>query len=372
MENFNHINRFILRAPFQTVNHFSEIPSDETQVALFVKELFHDEVFKEAIFLASPDLYYEWSRMVVDADMPKIKQDKIIASIVKYYIRSATRCTPFGLFSGYTEIQHKQYKDSQILNPLERFSGIDLQFLYTLIYKLNHNKEIRNCVQFSINSSMYKVGSFYRYAEFKIQQNKRAYSLIEVEADQVLELIFNVVKKEAQSFKELTELLMYAIEDISEEEVVIYLHSLIDSQILISDLDININGISPLDQIVNYFESNIIDFTESTSVLNYYKLLNDLKDKLSQLDQNVVGNSISQYDEIFKTAKAFQINFDKKYLINTNLRTNVPQEEYDLTSTEMSNIKKAIYALSRFSVKNENSNFHYTGMLPFNGKYIRR
>ncbi|MFY7670883.1 lantibiotic dehydratase [Tenacibaculum sp. MEBiC06402] len=358
MENFNHINRFILRAPIQTVNHFSEIPSERNQVVSFVKELFYDEVFKESIFLASPDLYYEWSRMVTDADMSETKQDKIITSIAKYYIRSTTRCTPFGLFSGYTEIKHKEETPHKNYKTLERFSGIDLEFFYTLIYKFNKNKEIRNCAKFSINSSMYKVGSHYRYAEFQITNNKRAYSLIEVEADEVLELIVNVVRKDVQTLKELTELLLYAIEEISEEEVLAYLHSLIDSQILVSDLDITINGISPLHQIVSYFESNIIKVTNDIDVLSYHKLLVQLKDKLSEIDANVTGNSISEYNEIFKIADAFEIRFDKKYLINTNLRNNLPEKEYDLSSAQISSIKKAIYALSRFSLKNDNSNLN--------------
>ena len=353
MENFNHINRFILRTPSQPVNRFTEIPSNSNDACVFVKELFNDEVFKESIFLASPDLFYEWSRMVCENDFPEAKQDKIISSIIKYYIRSATRCTPFGLFSGYSEILHKQENES---SSLKRFSGIDLEFLYALLYKLNQNKTIRNCVKFSSNSSMYKVGEHYRYAEFKLQQNKRAYTLIEVEADEVLELIYGIVKKEAQTFEELTELLLYAIDEISKEEVVSYLHSLIDSQILVSDLDITINGVSPLNQLVDYFETNIVTKTENNEVINQYNLLLQLKEKLSILDTIVVGNSISFYEEIFEIAKEFQISFDKKYFINSNLRNNLPQKQYDLTSNEMSSIKKAIYTLSRFSLKNENSN----------------
>ena len=49
-ENFNHINRFIIRSPYNSVNHFADIPDSTEEVIQFVKELFNDEVFKESIF----------------------------------------------------------------------------------------------------------------------------------------------------------------------------------------------------------------------------------------------------------------------------------------------------------------------------------
>ena len=42
-------------------------------------------------------------------------------------------------------------------------------------------------------------------------------------------------------------------------------------------------------------------------------------------------------------------------LINTNLKNNLPQSEYDLSSQEISNIKRAITTLSRFSKMPENA-----------------
>ncbi len=355
MENFNHINRFILRTPYNSVNQFSELPTTSEETIEFVKDLFNDEVFKESVFLASPDLFYEWKRSISDGELSAEKQLKLALSIIKYYIRSTTRCTPFGLFSGYTEILHKQESQKP---GLERFTGLDLDFLYTLLHKLNKEVTVRNIVKFSPNSSIYSLGENYRYAEYTLIKNKRSYTLVEIEANEVLELIYKVTQKEAQSLSQLVELLVYSIENITEDEVIVYINSLIDAQFLVSDLDICINGNSPLEQIVTYFETNVINKTDNPELLSYYQLLLKLKEKLANLDTTIVGNPISVYEEIFSIAKEFNFSFDKKYFINTNLRKNLTKENYDLTSKEISDIKKAITALSRFSTKKENINLN--------------
>ena len=352
-ENFNHINRFIVRSPYNSVSHFANIPTTTKEAIQFVKDLFNDEVFKESIFLASPELYYEWKRCIQDAEVSQEKLEKLTFSIIKYYVRSATRCTPFGLFSGYGEIQHKKESNKP---RYERFTGLDLDFLYAVLHDLNKKENIRSLVKFSPNTSIYKIGTSFRYAEYKLLKNKRSFTLVEVEADEVLALIYNVTRKEEQSLHELVELLVYSIENISEGEVTAYINSLIDAQFLVSDLDICINGEAPLQQIISYFEEFVIGNSASSEIQHYYQLLIQLQKELSNIDKQILGNPIEEYERIFKIADEFGIAFDKKYLINTNLKNNLPQSEYDLSSQEISNVKKAITTLSRFSKMPENAN----------------
>src|ERR1700712_5160020 len=65
-----------------------------------VRLLFDDPIFLESIFLASPILYrecikYRAGKMKDEKDIQKLKN-----SVIKYYLRSTGRSTPFGLFSG--------------------------------------------------------------------------------------------------------------------------------------------------------------------------------------------------------------------------------------------------------------------------------
>jgi len=349
MISFSHINRFIVRTPYYTLNKFHEIPKKEADLNEFVKNLFNDTVFKEAIFLASPELFYEWEKSLND-DEDVRKKDKIQASILKYFIRASTRCTPFGLFSGYTELREA------VDVKTKRFSGLDLHFLYTVIKKINADLKIREYLKFSTNTSIYRVGSFYRYVEYKIKNKKREHSLVELEADEVLELIFNETSKSTKTITELVRVLLSCIEGVTEEDVREYIKGLIDAQILVSDLDIVINNESPLSQIILFFEENIISETQDKHIVGYYKLLLKLQSSLLELDANLEGNSIKYYEEIFKIAEGFNVSFEKKFLVNTNLHKKVNYEDYKLSSKEISEIKKAINALSLFSFKTTKTN----------------
>lgn len=353
MTNFSHINRFIVRTPYYSLDKFHQIPKSKSDLDKFISDLFKDAVFKEAVFLASPELFYEWKRSLNEG-FDLVKKDKIQASILKYYIRASTRCTPFGLFSGYTELnQQSSFNDNE---KLQRFSGLDLHFLYTLIKKFNADLKVRAYLKFSPNTTIYQVGSFYRYVEYIIKNKKREHSLIELESDEVLELIFNASSKSPLSISELIKMLSNALEGVTEDEIRVYIKTLIDAQILVSDLDIVINNASPLNQIILFFENNIISKTKDKHIVRDYNLLLKLKAKLSSIDSNIEGNSTMCYEEIFKIAEAFNISFDKKFLINTNLHKKVNYEVYKLETKEIAEIKKAINTLSLFSFKRTKTN----------------
>ena len=50
--------------------------------------------FREALYLASPDLY------TFTGDKTEDAEEKGDAAALKYFLRACSRCTPFGLFAG--------------------------------------------------------------------------------------------------------------------------------------------------------------------------------------------------------------------------------------------------------------------------------
>src|ERR1700749_538327 len=73
------------------------LPGELTAQTLPV--LLSDPVFLESLYIASPVVYDEcikWKQN--DSNTKKI--EKLTATVLKYYLRSSSRSTPFGLFSG--------------------------------------------------------------------------------------------------------------------------------------------------------------------------------------------------------------------------------------------------------------------------------
>ena len=63
------------------------------------KVLLKNTVLREAIYLASPELYTQILKWENDELKGVKKIEKLKYSILKYFTRITTRCTPFGLFA---------------------------------------------------------------------------------------------------------------------------------------------------------------------------------------------------------------------------------------------------------------------------------
>ncbi len=88
---FNHI---LLRFPYFSFTKLSEFFNDEDKV----KKIFNDSLFQEAIYIASPVLYIEMMKYL-ENKLPEKEKSKIFYTLIRYFSRMCTRCTPFGLFS---------------------------------------------------------------------------------------------------------------------------------------------------------------------------------------------------------------------------------------------------------------------------------
>ncbi len=122
--------------PFQEVYK----PTDQWGFDLYRKE----KLFQEALFFASPSL-----RKMLDS---KKVSTGVFESLLKYFLRSTTRATPFGLFSGTTFCKWTSpTKASWEPELLESYARVDIAWLHKLTKLLQENKEYKNCLRFRRN-----------------------------------------------------------------------------------------------------------------------------------------------------------------------------------------------------------------------------
>ncbi|MDV7697833.1 lantibiotic dehydratase family protein [Chryseobacterium soli] len=125
-----------------------EISNDE------LKEICTHPVFLEAIYLASPYLYEEVIQWLLGKDMPLKQFQKLKNTILKYYSRMSTRCTPFGLFAGVGlgkfSLETSNIFTNKIFNyqlstdNMVRDTKLDMHFLVSLAQHFVQLPEIRN------------------------------------------------------------------------------------------------------------------------------------------------------------------------------------------------------------------------------------
>ena len=162
-------NKYILRTPLLPINYFYDLTSSPDLISdEKFKEIFKDKKIIEAIFLASPTMYFQIEKFLKDQITNIEKKERLKNSTLKYISRMSSRCTPYGLFAGcsvgeYSEITNIILNNTQ---KYKRHTRLDMNYVVFLSYEMIKNNEIKKRIKFFPNSSLYKVNNKYRYIEY--------------------------------------------------------------------------------------------------------------------------------------------------------------------------------------------------------------
>ena len=266
-----HFNtQYCLRVPLFSINTITNIFESHKIGNEFLKSQWENPLLREAIFLASPHLHGELSKLYSGKINDIRKTERLKQTLLKYIIRASTRCTPFGLFSGVSVGNF--FKDTGVeltqISKFDRHTRLDKNYIVTLIEFLERNKAIRNQLLYYPNNTLYSIADQYRYIEYKIQNKERQYSLEGIEKSSYVEAIIEKSKK-GKTISELTDVLID--DEISKEDAMAFINQLIDHQILVSELEPSVSGKESLDALLKTLKS---------LNRNFYKKLNLLKANL--------------------------------------------------------------------------------------------
>lgn len=335
---YQFFEHFITRSPLLPFSDFKKIfsPSHIDEEKLL--EICSDPLFKEAIYLASPYLYKEIDKHLSKNELPA----KLKNTILKYYSRINTRCTPFGLFSGIglggfiSTDHHKQTigYDEQRNSKYIRDTRFDMHFLMSLAQKISKLPEIKSELLYYPNNSIYQVGRNIRYIEYDSNDGKRDYFISAAPLSDELNKIL-IISKNGKSLNQLKNILVN--ENVSTEDALSFLEELIDNQVLVNELEPNIVGIDFLDSIIS-----VLDKIGAQQQKN---ILSSLKSGLNDLDK-LFGNPIKLYTDIETLIKSINVDFDQKFLFQTDLYFD---HQLRLPCTWKKDLKKGISFLNKIT-----------------------
>lgn len=306
---------YIVRTPVFSSKSFLEVLNkNEISDEELKNKLTEHSVFMEALYLASPDLHEEITNWFYKGkNLSQKELQKLKYTVLKYYSRMSTRCTPFGLFSGVG--LGKFCEDSEAVELREgisytdyliRDTKLDMYFLVSLAQYFVKKREIRDKLLFYPNNTIYKVGKKIRYIEYQYLDGKRDYMISSAPLSKELQDILEF-SKQGKRTHELTEVLI--TEDITREEASEFIEELIDNQVLVSEIEPNVSGLDFLDTLI---------FVLQRLQVKEADILISIKSKLHELDQNF-GNSIANYAEVEQLIISFGVKYEQKYLFQTDL-----------------------------------------------------
>jgi lantibiotic biosynthesis protein len=308
---YKNFESFVLRSPVFPINFIDKMLAgkDIPEEQLF--EVCKQPVVEEALFLASPDLHSQMKERLNGKLTDPKKVKKLHWALMRYILRMTTRSTPFGLFAGFG-VGRWDNETRIELAPIEeytRHTRLDMNYLCALALELAKHPVIKENIKYYPNSSMYRVGAQLRYVEYRYKNARRTHHIVAVDHTDYLETVLALASKGAL-LKDMAELLVS--DEITIEESREFIEELINSQVLVNEMEPAITGPEFLDQISVVLEK-IKGIDDILSVIRH------IKELLQEVDNNRIGTTISYYNRIAEDLKPLNTEFELKFLFQTDM-----------------------------------------------------
>ncbi|PXY43248.1 lantibiotic dehydratase family protein [Flavobacterium hydrophilum] len=330
---YTYFEDFIIRTP---VYHFEEKEFQTINFEQIFSFFQTDGFFRDAIFVASQVLYNEINKSL---DKNCI-EERLINSLTKYYVRSRTRCTPFGLFAGCAA--GKIGNETDIIlknrNHYTIHTRPDMELVSKLTKYFSSLPEIKKQIKFFPNDTLYPVTDFYSYIESEIVDNKKTYFKSTTENNEYLSAVLDFCNH-GRFFAELVEFLVSL--DFDKEESVAYVEDLIENQILTNDLEISTIDSNPLKTLILKLDSFIWEKNETVNLF-----INLSKNLINCFSNTSVEKSPIQWIQQNATIFSF-VGHDFRSIFQNDLQLAVFQNT--LSESTIKNIQKAINVLKKFT-----------------------
>ncbi|KAB7727293.1 hypothetical protein F5984_21945 [Rudanella paleaurantiibacter] len=308
---------FLVRTPTLPLDELLEANAHIANAGLTgladrMRQVYGQELMREAIYLASPELYAETERWLNGEKSSPDKVERLLYSLYKYYLRMTSRSTPYGLFAGCATgtITHQPSAIRFADTKLRKHVRLDMNYVAELASTLVRQPAIRSQLRFLPNNSLYQIGDQYRYVEYKLRNKNRSYLLAGVRASAYVSRVVEA----AQGGKTIDQLAQMLVSDtIRLDQATAFVNQLIDSQILTSELEPTVTGpeffgvlldrlrqLDGTDELVEQLSNVKALLNGSDSPISRYLFIKDVVDRLTATQ----SKDLVQVDTYFATERA--------------------------------------------------------------------
>lgn len=323
-----------------------------TPLFLFDKRLvfdFDDTLFDEALYVASPELF-EQKTLQNGAYSPHM-----LRTLYKYWVRASTRSTPFGLFSSWS-IGHVGDSDNVEVSKsasVVRHARLDMSLLCRIIRHLQAIPEVAERILYYSNDSIVRVGDQIHFVEYQNKDGYRTYYLQRADYLEELGVIIERAKK-GISIQEAVRILCSL--DINEQSAQEFVIDLINSQILVGEIEINAIGEEPLARLISILMKRKVPSIHYERLLAYDQLL---KTKMKD------GVDISLCEGLYSELSVEFGKFDRKHMLQVDTYRDL--KNATLSTDVIHSVEEAVSFLSKVTTSSFPGNIQ-----TFQSKFMER
>jgi len=337
--NYSFHSQFVYRTPIFPITTESK---DLRGISL-------EPTFMEAIYLASPTLHEELTKWHEGKLRSEKDIQKLTSSLSKYLSRMQARCTPYGLFAGCSTGEWSDVSSTTLSQEIDRHTRLDMNFLCALSQRLSTHPVIKPLLKFYPNNSLYFLGDKLRYVEYKYSNNLRTHQISSVDFNEYLEKVLSHAEIGLRPKALASVLVTMGIQSQEADE---FIQTLIDSQLLISELEPAVTGDEFIFQLIRTL-NNVQSISTNPDVDEIISILQDVHQSISQLD-NSVGNSAEKYRMILKRLNFFNVTFEENMLFQVDLYK--PSNQVNLSLNIQDDLLKIFNFFNQLTPKDYHSN----------------
>jgi len=287
---YAYFKNYLLRVPIKLFNQnvFKNLNLEDVE-----KNFLSDAIFQEAVFLASKNLFDEATNML---NGKKDVEERVLESLLKYLLRMHTRCTPFGLFAGNTQLGDITKDKSRICfnstDRLRKHVRIDSGLLYAISQYLTSEDNVINKHKIFSNNTLYKIGENFRYIEVIIENNRFNFVANSLESDEYLEKII-LFCRDGVYLQDISNLLKN--DGFEDEDIKRYVRELLDNHVLFSEFELSSIEVQPLNRLISLIKES------GTNADNLLKDMEEIACFINNYANSEKNNNIANYIELINS-----------------------------------------------------------------------
>ena len=346
-------NFLVVRTPLYALNDIDSFNSIEAILDFYRG---HPYALK-ALQVASPNLYTE---VIQCLDGTKKVTPKMVSTLLKYLLRMHYRCTPFGLFAGISrgEVSSSPQNDFTIETDEAQYR-VDMDCLCALIRKLEAAPNLKTKLKYSPNPTLYKVGDYFRYVEYRLStKNKgRTHHLVGIDALPHIDLVIEQARQ-GVLLSELVEVLLRWDSELSEEDIWAFLEQMVSSQVLVSELMPAVTGNElPLDRLI----TQLLNLEDKAVIV-----LQEMRDELQNVTD--ITKTLQKIEQQFEMLE-LKVNPARLLQVDTYRKTTNP---VNITPEMLEDIKQSMLLLHNIERFRSKHNESKTNLGRFKKKFYER
>lgn len=329
------------------------IARDQARLVGRLRALVTDPVVREALFCASPSLDQAIDAWLTDPSSARARG--VTPILVRYLARMCGRATPFGLFSSCA-IGRVSTNEATAL-PIDGVAGVrrhtrlDMHYLTDLVEALQRQPALRAVLRYRPSTGLVRVGEHVHLAESDTERGARKYKLVSLDASAELDSALAAAASGALpddiARAVVRENATQRSDDADEDHAVAraFVDELIDSQVLVSELEPRITGDEPIHHVLRVL-------TEHVEGREVAERLGAVRDALLAIDSAGlrgvdVGLASARFGEVAAILGGLPATVDVSRLFQVDLAR--PSDACRLGAVVMEEVERGIDLLRRFA-----------------------